>query len=507
MLKLSKITIPHLSVRLNLLIACEIVLLLLVSLSVLLYFSRQALKDEARHDSEETLDGTVLHIDNILTGVEQTTYNIYQDLQWHLDDPERMYLYSRKVVESNPNIVGCAIVFKPGYYPDRQLFMAYMRRKGSRITTKARSELVQRETFTRRPYTEQVWYTKPMGECRACWTEPLKNENTEDEPLITFCLPIRDRDGQCVGVVASDVSTEQLSRIVLASKPFPHSYSVLLSHDGSYIVHPDQEKLVTHTLFSLKEDEIHPTALAAGKAMVAGEPGYMPFHQDGKDWYVFYKPFRHAKEFGLPVENLGWSAGMVFLEDDILGQHKILTYLVLLITVLAVTVFFLLCRVVIRRRMKPVRMLTRSAHRIAEGHYDDPVPNTQREDEIGQLQDHFQQMQQSLAAEDRELKKLTATLQERSEVLSKAYGQAQGSDRMKTTFLHYMTTQMTIPADLIERSVTKLSNNYHDIRPQEAEYEVGVINEQSDKVIDLLNNMVEALEIEAEEAGKEVAHE
>jgi hypothetical protein len=108
---------------------------------------------------------------------------------------------------------------------------------------------------------------------------------------------------------------------------------------------------------------------------------------------------------------------------------------------------------------------------------------------------------------------MTSMLKIRGEELHKAYGNAQGSDRMKTTFLHYMTTQMTVPADLIERSVMKLCNNYQDITQQEADYETGVIKEQSDIVLDLLDHMVEALEIEAEEAEKgvkaekEVGHE
>jgi hypothetical protein len=122
-------------------------------------------------------------------------------------------------------------------------------------------------------------------------------------------------------------------------------------------------------------------------------------------------------------------------------------------------------------------------------------------------------MQLSLAAKSTELEQLTKRLAKRSEELSKAYGNAQGSDRMKTTFLHYMTTQMTVPADLIERSVMKLSNNYDTISPQEAGFEVSVIKEQSERVLDLLDHMVEALQIEAEEAektareGKEVSHE
>jgi hypothetical protein len=122
-------------------------------------------------------------------------------------------------------------------------------------------------------------------------------------------------------------------------------------------------------------------------------------------------------------------------------------------------------------------------------------------------------MQQSLAAKSTELEQLTKRLTKRSEELHRVLGSAQGSDRMKTTFLHYMTTQMTVPADLIELSVMKLCNNYDTLSPQEADFELGVIKEQSEKVLDLLDHMVEALKIEAEEAEKsvkerkEVSHE
>ena len=511
MLKLSKINIPYTSLRLNLMVVCEMVLLLFLSLSVLLYFSRQTLKEEARSQAEQTLEGTMQHIDNILTTVEQTTYNIYQDLQQHLDQPDRMFTYSSKIVESNPNIVGCAIVFKPNYYAGHELYMAYIHRKGASITAEENAKLETLYKFTNRPYTDQIWYTEPMNRKQPCWVGPLKNEDTEQEAIITFCLPIFDK-GECVGVVASDLSIEVLTNIVHASRPFPNSYSVLLNDKGSYVVHPDEEKLTKKTVFGQTLVN-SPEAQEAANAMVAGETGFKPFRLNNEDWYVFYRPFVHNKEYGMPMKQLGWSAGVVFLKENILGVHNILIYMVLAITVLAVVVFFGLCHMLIRRQMKPLRMLTRSAERIAEGHYDEEVPNAQRDDEIGQLQDHFQQMQRSLATKSTELAQLTTMLKERGEELRKAYGHAQGSDRMKTTFLHYMTTQMTVPSDLIERSVVKLSNNNQDITPQEADHEVGIIKKQSEIVLDLLDHMVEALEIEAEEAekelkeGKEASHE
>ena len=508
--KLSDIHIPHTSLRLNVLLVCETVLLLVVSLAVLFYFSRRTLKEEAFLDAEQTLDGTMQHVDNILMSVEQAAYNVYVDLQEHLDEPDRMFTYCHNVVRCNPYIVGCAIAFKPNYYPGRELFMAYVHRRPG---DQEGENLSESGSFGSLPYTEQVWYSVPMGTGQACWTDPLPEE--EDEGItLSLCLPVLDQQGECVAVMAVDVPVTLLSQIILEAEPLPHSYSVLLGSNGSYIVHPDEAKLTNYSIFQNIEDGADPTVLVASKAMIGGETGYKSFRQDGKDWYVFYKPFLHSwvseaagmgvSDLGIATGKLEWSAGMVYLKDDIFGEHNLLIWLVLAITAAGLTLFFISCRMLIRKRMKPLRLLTRCAQRIAEGHYDETVPTAQREDEIGQLQNRFQNMQRSLAAKQAELDQLTAMLQKHSEELSKAYGSAQGSDRMKASFLHYMTTQMTAPADMIEKSVVTLCNNYQELSPEEAEHEVEVIKKESAKVLDLLDHMIKALKIEVEETEKEV---
>ena len=147
-------------------------------------FSHRVLKKEAVNGAWQTLDVTVLQIDNILQSVEETTENVYEDLRQHLDQSERMYT---------------AIVFRPDYYPGHDLYMAYVHRD-------VNGEFVTQETFTNRPYTEQVWYSETVAKEVTCWTAPLKNENAEDKALITFCQPIFDAKDECVGAVAVDVS-------------------------------------------------------------------------------------------------------------------------------------------------------------------------------------------------------------------------------------------------------------------------------------------------------------
>ena len=157
----------NLSLRISLMVVYGLGLLA-VTLVAMFHFAHRALKDEAMSSAEQTLDATVQQIDNILLSVEQATGNVYVELIRHLDQPDRMLNYAQRLVESNEYIDGCAIVFRPDYYPGRHLYMAYMHRQCEDQSVKGLTmPLVAQDTFTDRPYTEQRWYTEPMKSKRA----------------------------------------------------------------------------------------------------------------------------------------------------------------------------------------------------------------------------------------------------------------------------------------------------------------------------------------------------
>jgi methyl-accepting chemotaxis protein/sigma-B regulation protein RsbU (phosphoserine phosphatase) len=491
------------SLKLNLTVVSETLLLLVVSLAVMMYFSLHAIKQEAMQDAEQTLAGTVQNIDNLLLSIEQTSDNVYHEMLDHLNQPERMENYCRKIVESNPYVIGCAIVFKPYFYKDRELFMAYVHRQ--------ESMLVSSESFGPKPYTEQAWFTEPMKTGRACWTDPFKDENMEGESLTTFCLPIyvpaAKKGGKeakaCVGVLAVDLSISLLSQVILSSKSSSESYSVLLGSNGIFMVHPDTKKLKRQSVFTLIEDG-NPTIKEAAEEMMAGQTGHKAVEINGKDYYVFYQPFSRGKLSDQSIDQLNWSVGEVFSADDMLGAYYQLIYAVVAIAIMSLIIFFVLCRRFVRKELQPLRLLIHSANRITKGDYSEPVPATDREDEIGQLQYRFRRMQQSLAAHVKELEQLKTSLQDRSMILQKTSGQTLKNDKVKSAFLHYVSDQMIIPGDLIDKSITKLCNNYPNMSEKEMEEEMGIIKKQSNTILQLLGQIIQTIQIES---GKEDSDE
>lgn len=490
MLEWPKIINKTLSVRLSLMVVFELTLLLFVALGVMFFFARKMLKDEAMRNAEQTLEATVQHIDNILLSIEQSTGNVYWDILGKLKDQERMYDYCETIVESNPYIVGCAIALEPSFNDDHQPFMAYVHREGYRDDN---DMMVKAEAFGSQLYTEQEWYQEPLREGHACWADPLK-EVPNAEAVTCFSLPLFDQTWKPVGVLSVDLSIALLSSIVLDAKPSENGYCTLLGKNGSFIVHPDPVKLAQETVFTQCENGAAPSVREAAEAMVNGERGYKPFVMDGRDWYVFYRPFKRSAVPGRAMEELKWSVGVVYPEDDIFGGYNLLLTIVLGIAIFGMLLALVLCTYITHRQLEPLHLLTESAKRITNGNYDEDIPDSRRKDEIGQLQFHVKEMQKALAARMSDLQKSTDALQERNEVLKQAYIQTQEADRVKTAFLHHMTNQMTSPAGTIVKSVTELCNHYHDYTSQEATDEVDIIQSESQVITQLLDNLIEAAE-------------
>ena len=450
MLQKAKQVARTLSFRLSLMVIAALATLLMVALLVMFFFSRKAVKEEALRDAEQTLEATVLNIDNILLSVEQASGNVYWKILRSLQLKDgREELYARKLVETNPYISDCRLVWDT----DNQ------------------------ETGT-----------------LSLWTDPVKGS-----AVTSFRLPLFDGQ-QRAGTMVVDVSLALLSKIVLEAKPSPNSFSTLLGRDGSYIVHPDDQKL-NRNVFELAKQDDDPSVEEAARAMVAGETGYRYVRLNGEDCYVFYKPFERTNVPGRAMADLGWSAGIIYPKDDIFGDYNRLLYMVLIIAIVGLTLLLGLCYLFIHRQFLPLRKLAVSAQRIAEGNYEETDDESQedhrtseiiirRQDEIGRLQSHFIEMRRSLATHMGEMQRLTDTLNDRGKVLRAAYELAQAGESMKINFLYNMSDQMMSPVSGIKKSVDTLSDRYNRLTEEDVNRLVEDVRRRGDKVTELLNQLI-----------------
>ncbi len=138
----------------------------------------------------------------------------------------------------------------------------------------------------------------------------------------------------------------------------------------------------------------------------------------------------------------------------------------------------------------PLRKLEKSAQIIADGFYDEAIPTSRRQDEVGRLQNHFKEMQESLSTRVGEMQHLSNTLKERGEALQATYEQTKAADRMKTNFLHNMSDQMMKPVSDIYTGAMTISEHSNDLTEKETNRLVDDIQQKGEKVISILNNLI-----------------
>ena len=384
-----------LSVKVSLWVVMFAAVIFIAALGFLFYQSREAVRQEAISRATQILDKTSLRVESILNRVEVATDMTEWLVQRHPDKADSMFVYSRGMLLNNPDFYNCSIAFEPYYFKNQgRYFSAYSKHDGDSIRTiQGGSDNYQ--------YFFMDWYLMPSLLDHPCWTEPYMDLDTPtntSEMVTSYCMGIKNKAGEMVGVINTSLSLSWLSQTIQAVKPYPNSYSIMIGRGGTYFVHPDSTKITRQTIFTQTIEQPDTALAALGHAMQRGEEGIKQMNIGGEDSYVFYKP----------LGKTGCSMAIVCPESDIFGGFDRLRRTVMTIVCVGLLLILYFFIRIITRELNPLRRLAKEAEAIASGQFDTQLPDFQRIDEIGQLSQSFSNMQQSLVRYIEELKDTTA---------------------------------------------------------------------------------------------------
>ena len=473
-----------LSARLSVWTVLVVTAIFLAALTIMFTESRDHVRRDTLGVARQTLDGTVLHIDNTLRGVEVAANNMLRVIENNLDQPDKMFDYSRLILENNPDIDGCSISFEPFYYKEKgQYFSAYSYNNGDSIQT-------ENEGADSYRYHTKDWYQKPKKLNRPYWTEPYQENTTEGivvhDIFSSYSQPIHDKVGKLVGVFSVDISLDWFSDTVSATKPFPNSFTILLGKGGTFLVPTDSTRQSYENVFASSLNNAEPAIEGLREAMIAGESGYRTMTINGELSHVFYKPFK----------NTGWSVAMVCPESDIYAAFHQLKRTVQLVTAIGLLLLLLSTWYIVSRSVHPLQKLVDSTHQMMQHEFSGEIPDSKREDEIGQLRRRFKAMQQSLGSYIGKVRQQSTVLEERYAELQQAYEQVKEEERVRNAVLHKMTKSMSGPvADIIAVSRT-ICEEYQSMTDDYLYAMVDKINNDTNQVGELLNELLRAAQEE-----------
>lgn len=371
------------------------ILIFLATFFIFYMFASRTIREAASNRATNLLEITKLKIENVFTAVRTVPENLLWAVVEQEDvKPDSLYPYTRRILEHNPYIFGTATAFEPYYFKEKgYYFSPYSYRDGDTIGTKQ----LGTDDYD---YHSWDWYATPKKLNHAYWSEPYYDDGGGEMLMITYSIPIREADGTFIGIQTVDVSLGWLTDLVNSLKPYPSAYTILLARDGTYIVHPNKENILTNTIFGMADSIDNDCLKKLGERMIAGELGMMEmknsFGAKG-DSFVFFTPLDSDK----------WSLGMVIRKDEVFRELNITNWRVLTLIFAGLILLFIFSMLIIRQLTRPLSLFAKSAGEIATGNFNAPLPDIRSEDEMAELHNSFKDMQHHLTDYIEQLKKTT----------------------------------------------------------------------------------------------------
>ena len=448
-----------------------------VALGFLFVKSRQMVKKEAYERAERLLANTNHRVEAYLNEAEVATHNIYWIVLHHMQ-PDSLLAFTRRVVEQNPHVNSCSVSTEPYFFTQYgRYFSAYSVRQGDSIVTACDTEY---------NFHDNEWYRKTQDEGKAVWVDPYELYGDEsilpEYMLVSYCCPLIDGTGRFIGVISTDISLPSLSQAISQEKPYPHSYAILLGKDGHYFVHPDTSRLVKTTIFDEVDPQIQSDLIALGHEMLSGSKGMMDVFTPHDTYICFYAP----------VQQAGWSLGLICTENDILSNYYRFAYIVVPLFVLGLLFLLVYCRRTVKRFIAPLERLSLQASRIAEGHFGERMDYTERTDVVGRLQNNFAKMQETLDEHITKLRAVSAETEQRNRELALANSQEEEAGRQKTAFLQDMTHQIRTPLNIIMGFAQVLRDDFELIPGEEVENITDTMQKNAISVSRMINMLLAA---------------
>lgn len=467
----------RLSIRLGIVIVLIITVVFMLLFSYLFNRGKRYIQHAAIDRATQLLDNTTERINGIMDETELTT-NYMAQASPQLMNPDSLLALTRRMVEQNTVMQGFTIALEPDVLPQQgERFTVYSYRVADSIVSIVKNDY---------DYFDDPWYETPVKKKASCWLDPYQYAvpGIDAAPVwyFSFTTPFYSSDGRLVGVSCADLSLQWLSQAVSDVKPFPHSSAIMLGRDGRYIVHPDTSKLIRENIFSDAAPESRSKIEALGRDMLAGNSGMVETTVDGHDAFIFY----------CPLERTGWSIAIVCPESDVFVRYNRLVVTVWVIIAVGLMLLMLFCYQTVRRAVQPLSLLDEQVKRIADGHFDELLPESPRRDSVGRLTNSFIRMQQSLEKSVADIRRVNAEQQQQNDKLASAYQLKVETNQRKAAFIQDMYHKIRTPLNIISGFTQVLAANQDALPADEVDDITSRMKESADDIACLAHELDEA---------------
>jgi sigma-B regulation protein RsbU (phosphoserine phosphatase) len=187
------------------------------------------------------------------------------------------------------------------------------------------------------------------------WTEVFYCERNKNQ-VVGYYSPIRIRLGENdlvkVGSVITELSLSDLNDTINSLRiGKKDGYAFLVSKDGTYLTHPNEEWILNRNLFTIKKEEYEITQDGINDLLKNGETGSVIAYPE---YLNFQKSWVHYT----PIKETGWTLFFVVPYNELFVPLYLLVLRMLFFSVLGILVIFFIVTYISNKLIQPLSTVT-----------------------------------------------------------------------------------------------------------------------------------------------------
>ena len=381
-------------------IMLRMIIIMIIPVFLLFWLTYGIVAVGALSISERVLKGEKEEVRRITSDLYMAATNTAPFIEENLDKPDRMYDLMNRMLKLNPYMRSCGIYFIEGYYPQKgRLFAPYASRRDSIIMES------QDACDQGNDYVKAEWFKEAVSSKQGYWAKPFHDNDSAQSPLVSYLLPIHDRQQRTVAVLGVDLSLAWLNEKIQPARAFkwdsgtwdPNQkiYFFMTDSTGTLLVHPVSERIVNENMMHYITEEEDQESFGN---LTVNDSREDKKTVEGVEVLVCSQVVKYTN----------WNISMVLPQFYIDVAGYVAAGIAIMFILMGLLIVYFFGRRSIKKAVRPLKQLSDTADEVAKGNFKTVLPALKSHDEIHHLRDSFVQMQQSLTRYVEDLRSATA---------------------------------------------------------------------------------------------------
>lgn len=375
-----------------------VVLVMIAVITSIVYFTvREYMLQEAQERYEGILQRDHEEFRRRLSDVMVAANNHLHTFELYVDTPDSIIPQQKRVLQVNSSVLTCGLVYAPGYFPGRaRCLEIYASHDSAGVVHTG----VKEDEYN--VVMEKEWFKKGLSRDSSDWSEVYFEYDlipgiSGRRQVTTYFVPVHNKQGKVAALLGCDLSLEYLRSMLMddmeeMNAKFEtgsrrHSYSFVIDHKGTYIIHPDEKRMLNSNIHEVARFINTYSDDNLVDRIMRKEKGSEMVEIEGVPSWIYYRKVKH----------MDWVIGIVVPKEVISSKGRMLNSIILAVMFLGILAIYFICRKMILDAIRPLHSFALSADEVAKGNFTSALPDVKSSDELKMLHDSFEVMQASLS--------------------------------------------------------------------------------------------------------------